>query len=62
MNATVIDIEEYKPHRVSQVICLKCYKRWISVRNENIRLYELECPQCKKSGYVIETGEILDGI
>lgn len=52
----MIDIEEYWPHKISEVICVKCGKRWIAVRPENLLLKELECENCGK-GFVIETGE-----
>ena len=44
-------------NKVSQVICLHCYKRWIAARPTDIWLYELECPGCGQAGYAIETGE-----
>ena len=43
--------------KVSEVICLRCYKRWKAVRPVQTRLDELECPNCGYSGYAIETGE-----
>lgn len=49
-------IEEKQSHKVSEVICVKCGKRWIAVRPETTMLKELECPNCG-AGYVIETGE-----
>ena len=52
-------IEEKQPHKVSEVICVKCGKRWIAVRSETTMLKELECSNCGR-GYVIETGEELD--
>ena len=52
----VVDIDEKMPHTVSEVICLRCYKRWIAVRPTFTRLDELECPNCG-AGYVIETGQ-----
>ena len=52
-------IEEKQSHKVSEVICVKCGKRWIGVRPETTMLKELECPNCG-AGYVIETGEELD--
>ena len=55
----IIDIEENQPHKVSEVICIKCYKRWLAVRLEPTLLKELECPKCGR-GYVIETGEIME--
>lgn len=54
----ITPIEEAMPHKVSEVICVKCGHRWICVRPEHILLKELECPNCGK-GYVIETGEEL---
>ncbi len=53
-------IEENLPHKVSEVICVGCGKRWIAVRPMTTLLKELECPQCGKQGYVIETGEIIN--
>lgn len=49
-------IEENLPHKVSEVMCVNCKKRWISVRPEMTLLKELECPQCHQQGYAIETG------
>lgn len=56
----VIDIIKNKPHKVSEVICVKCYHRWVSVRPIETLLKELECPLCKTNGNVIETGEIIN--
>ena len=53
-------IEENLPHKVSEVVCLGCLKRWIAVRPTTTLLKNLECPECNKQGYVIETGEIID--
>lgn len=55
-----ISIESLTEHKVSEVICVKCYKRWICVRPTSVMLKNLECPQCKQQGYVIETGEVID--
>lgn len=46
-----------REQKVSEVICLRCYKRWKAVRPVQTRLDELECPNCGYSGYAIETGE-----
>lgn len=51
-----IDINENNPHKVSEVICVKCCKRWIAVRPTATKLKDLECPNCGQ-GYVVETGE-----
>ena len=55
----IIDIESNLPHKVSEVICVKCGKRWISVRPDGTLLKDLECPNCG-AGCVIETGEEID--
>ena len=57
--AKITSIEENIPHRVSEVICVDCKHRWIAVRPTETLLKDLECPQCKQQGYVIETGEQL---
>ena len=44
-------------HKVSQVICLFCFRRWIAERPVDTRLDELECPGCGQQGFAIETGE-----
>lgn len=49
-------IEELKPHKASEVICVKCGRRWIAVRPADTLLKQLECPDCG-AGFVIETGE-----
>lgn len=55
--AQEININANKPHKVSEVVCLSCLKRWISVRPVGTGLKELECPCCHKQGFAIETGE-----
>ena len=57
--AKITSIEENIPHTVSEVICVDCKHRWIAVRPTETLLKDLECPQCKQQGYVIETGEQL---
>lgn len=54
------NISDYLPHKVSEVICLKCLYRWFSVRPVNVLLKRLQCPKCKNSGFTIETGESID--
>ena len=53
----IIPIEEKMPHKVSEVICVRCLRRWIDVRPEGTLLKVLVCPGCGKAGAVIETGE-----
>ena len=57
--AKTVNIEETVPHRLSEVICVNCKHRWLSVRPTQTMLKHLECPSCHKQGYVIETGEEL---
>lgn len=59
--AKTVDINENTPHKVSEVVCLNCKKRWIAVRPEKTLLKELECPSCGLQGYAIETGETIIG-
>ena len=54
------EIEKRLKYKVSEVICIKCFKRWISVRPISLLLKKIECPNCHNYGYVIETGECLD--
>jgi nitrite reductase/ring-hydroxylating ferredoxin subunit len=55
----VIDIDEGLPHKVSEVICVKCGERWLAVRPEKTLLKDLECPK-HHTGFSIETGEIVE--
>ena len=52
-------IDENKPHEVSEVICIKCGRRWISVRPKDTLLKDIECPNCG-AGSVIKTGQDLE--
>ena len=53
----VVDIEKNVPHKVSEVMCVNCKERWISVRPCGTLLKYLQCPKCFLQGFVIETGE-----
>jgi len=59
MHDNIIDIDALKPHKVSEVICVKCGYRWIAVRPVGVLLKELECERCGQ-GFVIETGEEIE--
>jgi len=52
----ILKIDERRPHVVSELICVKCFKRWVGVRPEGVFLRDLECENCG-AGYAIETGE-----
>lgn len=55
----VIDININTATVVSEVICVRCCKRWISVRPKETLLKHLECPNCGE-GAVIETGQPIE--
>jgi Zn finger protein HypA/HybF involved in hydrogenase expression len=55
----IIDLTEHRPHSVSEIMCVKCYKRYIGVVPAGTLLKDLECPQCHEAGYAIRTGEII---
>ena len=59
-NNKIVDINEFIPHKVSEVICVKCAYRWVAVRQVITLLKDIECPWCGKQGFVIETGETID--
>jgi hypothetical protein len=52
----IVDIEEGLPHKVSEVICVKCGERWLAIRPMGTLLKDLECHK-HHVGFVIETGE-----
>lgn len=54
------NIEEQMEHKVSEVICVNCKHRWIAVRPTATILKYIECPQCHRQGFVIETGEVFE--
>lgn len=56
----ITPIEEKMPHKVSEVVCLRCLNRWIAVRPAVTKLADLHCPRCGAIGAVIETGEEID--
>lgn len=57
---TVTHIEQRIPHTVSEVMCVRCVRRWVSVRPEAVKLKELVCPCCEQAGAAVETGERID--
>ena len=42
---------------VSEVMCCKCFERWIAVRPSVTMLKNIQCPRCSFTGAVIETGQ-----
>lgn len=57
--SNIVGIQENMPHDISEVICVKCLKRWICVRPSNVWLKDIECPNCG-AGYVIVTGQPIE--
>lgn len=55
----IVEFESNLPHEVSEVICLKCLKRWIAVYPSGTWLKDLHC-KCGETGYVINTGQLID--
>ena len=58
MKNNIVNIDDYRPHEVSELICLKCFHRWIGVYPEYTLLKDLEC-KCGEVGYIIKTGQTL---
>ena len=56
----ITPIEAGMPHKVSETICVDCGYRCIDVRPVLVLLKNLECGGCGKTGFIIETGEVLD--
>ena len=48
MNDNIVKLDEYRPHEVSELICLKCSHRWIAVYPEELLLKNIECKCGKK--------------
>ena len=55
----IVNIEEYIPHEVAELICLKCNARWIGVYPQSTLPKDIEC-KCGEKGFVIKTGQTLD--
>lgn len=60
MEDKVINIENKIPHIVRECICLNCKYRYIASHPLETWLRVLECPSCHMTGFVIDTGEIIE--
>ena len=60
----ILDYDDYivnnTPHCTAELICVRCYERWIGVWPEGVLLKELSCPSCRMKGAVISTGQFLE--
>jgi hypothetical protein len=55
----IVDITDGFYHEISELICLKCRKRWIAARPEGTLLKDIECPK-HHVGFAIETGQKIE--
>lgn len=62
----VISLEDYldrkiasEPHEVSELICVRCFYRYIGVYHDNSLLRNMICPKCGQAGAIIKTGQSL---
>ena len=53
-------VEKHTPHDTAELICIKCYERWIGVWPHTTWLKDMSCPYCKQRGTIITTGQILE--
>lgn len=62
----IIDLEDYKtslkPHITKELICINCKHRYIGVYPVDLFMCQLECPKCKKRGFIIGTGQEIDNV
>ena len=52
------DDNEDVPHEVSELICLRCFRRRITVYPTSLLLADMEC-ECGAVGFLIKTGQTL---
>lgn len=52
----VTHLDDYRPCILSEVICVKCYHRYLCVRPLGVLLKDLVCDKCGV-GFIVETGE-----
>lgn len=53
-------VTDNTPHDTAELICVRCYNRWIGCWPSDLWLKELSCPHCNNKGCVITTGQILE--
>lgn len=59
--ADIHNIEDHLPHMFFEAMCILCYHRWIVVIPETTLLKDIECLDGCGPGYVINTGQIVNG-
>lgn len=56
----MVNLDDYRPHEIAELICVKCFHRYIGVYPVGTLLKDLECPKCGK-GFTIKTGQDIGG-
>lgn len=44
---------------LSELICLKCYYRWVELYDVSLTLRKMRCTNCGDVGYIIKTGQTI---
>ena len=57
MNENIVEFEEKLPHRVEEMICIRCKWRGIIVFPAELWFKRMECPKCHRKGFMISTGQ-----
>lgn len=52
----VVDLDDHRPHRTLEVICVKCLFRYWAVAPAEAPLISYECKTCGP-GFIISTGQ-----
>ncbi len=52
----VTNIDDHRPHRTFEALCVKCLDRWISIARMGVPLKDITCAQCG-AGFVVNTGQ-----
>jgi hypothetical protein len=53
-------VDEHTPRIVGELMCVRCYHRWIGAWPEGLQLKDIHCPLCDRVGSTIMTGQYLD--
>ena len=58
-HSNIVELSDFQPHIVREVMCWRCGHRWIAVYPEHTALKDLECPGCHTQGYAFATGQLI---
>lgn len=58
MANNIIEVDRME-HNVCELMCIKCYYRYIGVYPAATPLKELQCPNCGYTGGIFKTGQDL---